>query len=499
MRIRKIDTQIEKRIITGAILSKRFLQEIIPFTDLVYFHNNYAKTIMKCCIEFFKKYDTSPYTDIRSSILREMSTQENDVIIDKILSEIFEQHKTRDGLNIDRLLDQTTEYFKKREIEITNGNIAVLLERDDVLEAERELLSFRKISRVTSNWENPFKSENIEKTFRKEEEMFFMFPGDLGKFLGNIKRGWFVGVSGPFKRGKTWTQLEFAVMGVMLGLRVAFLSLEMSEEEMFGRIYKRVVPYLLEGTLSLYPCFDCKMNQTGLCRKPNRTSKVSLFERPNDDKLPDFYKAKERGYMPCSYCRFDEPDLYEKTTWFQEIKIPEFNREKVESRLMAFNDYYGHLLRVKDYPKYSANVSDIERDLDILELSEDFTPDIIIVDHADILKPERESGGIEKEDQTWMSLARMAGERKALVVTGTQLTKDSLDAIDIKQKHTARWIGKLGHVDMMLSLNQTEEEKRMGVMRIGVMVHRHKDFYESDKVTLLQNLSLAQVHLDSQC
>jgi hypothetical protein len=97
-----------------------------------------------------------------------------------------------------------------------------------------------------------------------------------------------------------------------------------------------------------------------------------------------------------------------------------------------------------------------------------------------------------------MSLARLAGERSCLVVTGTQATRQGLDVKTVTQKHTARWIGKLGHVDVMLTLNQTPEEKMNGVMRIGIMEHRHRFFLEGQDVAVLQKLSTGQVHLDSQ-
>ena len=126
-------------------------------------------------------------------------------------------------------------------------------------------------------------------------------------------------------------------------------------------------------------------------------------------------------------------------------------------------------------------------------------PDIIIVDYADILKPEPGSPleGHEKEDRSWIALSQIAGEKKALVITPTQVTKDGLDTYILRTKHTARWSGKLGHVDMMLTINQTEEEKRCGVMRVAIMEHRHAEFFETNCCTVLQNLKTAQVHLDS--
>jgi hypothetical protein len=68
----------------------------------------------------------------------------------------------------------------------------------------------------------------------------------------------------------------------------------------------------------------------------------------------------------------------------------------------------------------------------------------------------------------------------------------------LRQDDLAEWIGQLAHVDITIGLNQTMEEKREGVMRIGLNVHRHRDFHEDEYAHVLQNIPLGQVHLASQ-
>lgn len=500
MRIKKLDTTTEKRILWGSVFSKEYLQEMGQLYDASYFENSYVKFLIEKCLDYYDQYNDAPgYSEIKNEVDRQDFINEDREVYEKLILDVSQTFEKGSRINSERILDQTIEYFKKRELEITNGNVSVLLNKGDVKGAELELLGFRDISRLKSSWQNPFSPENVERVLdNRDFNTFFKFPGDFGRFIGEMKKGWLIGVSGPFKRGKTWMQLEFGVMAIMQKLPVAFISLEMSEEQMFERIYKRIYPYLKEGTISLYPCFDCALNQTGLCRKRERVNKVVLFNKPGIDSPPDFYETRKRGYKPCDRCRIEDPKSYEKATWFEEIKIPEFNPIDIRNAVEVFNKYYGKLFRLKAYPRFSASIQDMERDLDLLELTENFIPQMVIIDHADIVKPDTNVHGVEKEDLIWMNLARIAGERKILAVSGTQLNKESLDAVDITQKHTAKWIGKLGHVDVMMTLNQTEEEKGMGVLRVGVMAHRHEDFYESDKVTILQNVKLGQIHLDSQ-
>jgi len=95
---------------------------------------------------------------------------------------------------------------------------------------------------------------------------------------------------------------------------------------------------------------------------------------------------------------------------------------------------------------------------------------------------------VDKEDRTWIALSQLASIRHALTVSPTQVTKRGQDASQLKVEHTAKWVGKLGHVDAMLTLNQTDEQKFAGVMGIGIMLHRHRKFDQNAVVTVLQKL-----------
>jgi len=65
------------------------------------------------------------------------------------------------------------------------------------------------------------------------------------------------------------------------------------------------------------------------------------------------------------------------------------------------------------------------------------------------------------------------------------------------QDDLAEWIGKLAHVDVFLGLSQTKKEKKEKVLRVGALVHRHKEVDESLFAELLQQLETGQFLLDS--
>jgi intein/homing endonuclease len=296
----------------------------------------------------------------------------------------------------------------------------------------------------------------------------------------------------------TWCLQEFAMEALFKKLKVAFISLEMHERDMFGRIYKRLVGAgETEGGEAIYPCFDCYLNQADTCDKEEREIKVALLDEEGD-KPKDF--DPDSDYRPCTFCK-DNPAFkreYAVATWFEKLKRPPFNESYVTRHLESIEKVYGKYLMFKKYPRFSANVTDVMRDLDVLEKTDGFIPDMIVIDYADILKPEDSTASSTSQlDDTWKTLSRLAGERHAIVVTASQVNRGALNKKQVEQQDLAMWIGKLGHVDAMYSLNQTPTDKRNGVMHVGTMVKRFEEFDAERTCTIIQNLKYGQMCLDS--
>lgn len=490
---KQIDSTTEKRILLGMITSTKYLKEIYQHIDYAYFKNSYIEKVVRWISSYFESYESAPNKEIQSLFEKKaptLSTDEEE-IIRGLLVDVSNKYDSIGDINPEVLVDDSFRYFKKRELEIIKENLEILLDNNDIDKAEDQILSYKRPDRIISSWVNPFDPEEIEKVFANRDETFFQFPGVLGEFMGPMEKGWLVGIAGPFKRGKTFFAYEFGIMGMLMGRKVAIISLEMSTKQIEERIYKRLYPSGPSDMNYLYPVFDCKLNQIGTCEKPERKNHTALHQE-NTEK-PSF--DSNLDYSPCTVCRGTND--FETAVWYEMIKRPEFEYGNVSKEMEDYNEHYGHLLRVISYPRFSASVQDMERGLDILADTEDYFPEIIIPDYADILRLEG-VGGVEKEDIVWMELARLASERHALEIVPTQLTKEALEAEIIRQTHTARWIGKLGHVDAMHALNQTYEEKNEGRMRVSCMIHRHRNFNPDDTVSILQKLDLGQVHLDSE-
>lgn len=500
-KFKEINTDIERRILTGMIVSQKFLSEIANTVDFDYFENRWCKLVARWCMNYFTQYNKAPWNhinDIFNSHKKQLKDSEVELIED-LLANAAVEVQNRDKFNVDYTVEQALQHFEKRSMQIAKENIETYLSENNLKGARTEFENFRHTIKKLNNVVNPFDKPFARHVLLQQDESFFKLPGALGEFLGEFKRGWLVGLAGPFKYGKSWFAQEFAIMGMLQGLKVIFFSLEMGREEMVERILKRLIPGAMGGSDFHYPAFDCVRNQTGECEFKQRKNKVSLIDE--EDNKMNYHEASDLGYKICTHCRGHRKyqEHFEPAVWHEEIKVKEPSTRSIMQTIESFDSKYSKRFKLQIYPKLTANISDIKRDLDTLEVTEGFVPDMIVIDHADCLKAERaDLTGIEKEDHTWQTAAQLAAQRRALTILPTQVNKEALSAAMTTQKHTARWVGKLGHVDAMLAMSQTDIEKRQGLIRISFMLHRHKNFDENASVTILQKLDSGQFHLDSE-
>ena len=498
LRRTQINTEIQKQILIGLIVSTKFCTEIYPSLSSDYFLSPYAKKIVRWTKDYYEKYKLAPnihIQDIYNSEKEKLDPEESELISSLLssLSTKYEQMKA-ENFNVDYLLDSAIEFFKKRSLEIMSKRVSSLVELSKLEDAEELVRDYKKVAKVTSRWVDPFDPVFMEKVIESVDEEFFKFPGKLGEFIGNLQRGYLIGIMGPYKRGKTNWLLEFAIEGLLRGLKVVFISLEMSDTHVAKRIYKTLGAFGDEAGEYLYPCFDCRKNQDGSCSKKERSGNYGLID--TDGEKPAYTKSMK--YKPCTYCREHGLFDYIPETWFVIEKRPKLTLGTLSKKVRSIKRMMGDGLRIKAYPAYEANLMDIRRDLDNLEYTENFIPDMIVTDYADILASEdRRVTGREQIDLTWKAHKNLAAKRNCLVVTGSQTNRKSVDKKRVQSTDVAEDIRKLAHVDGMMMLSQTEKEKGAKMMRISY-VDRHGEFSELKQVMVLQNFTVGQVLLDSE-
>jgi replicative DNA helicase len=505
IRRRPVDTDIEKKILTGLIVSDRYCQLVHRMLKKEYFTDPYSRMICVWVQNYFKSYQKAPGKAIQQIYEAENAKMKDAdaSLVSKLLTDLSSTSHTGSG-NWEYLADKTRDYFRKRSLTLLSDGIQSGLARGDVDNAEAKVRDFAQVKKGLSVWFNPFDRESVQTVMSQDNSnALFSFTGRLGEMVGPFERDWLISLMGPMKRGKSWYLQDLAMQALSHRCKVVFFSLEMNREAVSKRIYKMMTGMADREGSFYFPVFDCVLNQDGTCTKPERMcTGVKVKEQEDADAI----FRMVRGYRPCDVCRIKSGDTfgaktdYRQATWkILHNQVGEVDTKIVLKKARDFKKMFGNNLRVVAYPAFSATFDDLVADLDDLEAEEGFVPDVVCVDYFDIMAIESrdlsERGNIDRQ---WKRGKGLAGQRHCLVATVSQSNRESIDKISVKQENTAEDIRKLAHVDIMLGLNQVPDEKERGIMRISLLAHRHKDFSFNKDVVVLQSLELGQPFMDSE-
>ena len=148
---------------------------------------------------------------------------------------------------------------------------------------------------------------------------------------------------------------------------------------------------------------------------------------------------------------------------------------KVEERLSIFQtNFPDSQLMIKEFPCGTATVNSLRALLVQLRNYEEFSPDVIIIDYLELLRPTREN---QHEYQAQQRIAEelrgLAMETKVLLWTATQTNRMGRAVKIITDSELGDSYGKIRTCDFAVSLNQNEEEFDNGIMRAYVVKSRN--------------------------
>lgn len=502
--------EVERLIVTGMIVSGSYISRVSKIWKPEYFQIDYARKIADWCLEYHRTFSAAPQQhieDIFKSRQREFQDGQRE-LAEEFLRQISKAHEARDNFNDDYLFEKTRRYFHKRALLMLSEKVEAFTLSDRTEQAHGAIKEFRSIATDMSPWINPLSSAVISEVFSNiDVNKILQFPGALGRLIGAFERGWLVGWLGPMKRGKTFWLFECAIRAAMQRLNAVVVSLEMNATTNAMRLYRRVTALPDKPGPVTIPVFDCANNQDGSCTMEERFrfNDVPLFSDPEQKKKPPF--SSKMDYRPCSWCRgnpkFDERENpYIPSVWYREDVIDKVltAEEVVRAKKQLLPLAKGERLRFRSYPAFSASIDDLEADLETLELTEGFIPDVIVVDYADILIPP-DKRLIERSalDSIWKGLKGMAEKRNCLVITASQSNRGGIkNQGSLEQTDVAEDIRKLAHVDAMFGLNQSRDDRSEMVMRVSTIAHRHRPFHPNIQASVLNQLDIGLPCIDSE-
>jgi replicative DNA helicase len=143
-------------------------------------------------------------------------------------------------------------------------------------------------------------------------------------------------------------------------------------------------------------------------------------------------------------------------------------------------------LLIKEFPTGSLTIKGLEAYLDNLERTQNFIPDFIILDYADLMyidpKVYRQALGV-----LYKELRGIAVERNLAMISASQSNREGADSRIVTDTHVAEDYSKIATVDCVITYNQTPMERMRRLARLYVASGR----IEADRFAVLISQSYA--------
>jgi hypothetical protein len=451
----------ERSIIIGLLTNKDFCSQVVPILDKKYLKTRYAKVIAEWVIDYFQAYGTAPGSLIQDMYYeRKASLNEDEAqSLAEFLGSLSKEFEVSEDYNLKYELDKAEKYIKIRSLEMLKEKIDVAIAEGDAVKGESAIANYSQVGRPDSQAVSILHdTKEIFNAFSEESEYVFHWPRGIGKILPPPEFGDLIAFLAPPKGRKTWALDFTADLAAQAGHRVLFVSLEMRKTQLIRRAWQRMTSsprYDQEMAIPYFkPCFA------------------------PDSTLPEDEKHWE---------------LYQKTETKQAIDLDSI--KEFQDRAKVY--YRGGDVRYLTLPAYSATVEDIISQLDNLNYYSNFSPSVLIIDYADILRPSANVKEYRHQlDDIWKKLRALAQARNILVCTASQGNRGSLGG-DVTSESIAEDMRKLAHVSLLVALNSNKEDKARGTLRMKSLVQRDGET-AFDEAVVLQCLAMGRFHLDSK-
>ena len=434
----------EKELLIGLIVSDEFIKQLAPIVHTKYLQATSSKTILGWILEYYEQYNEAP-----KQFIQEIYEQHKTVIaeadasiIAKVLKHVSDTYTLKEKYNVVYMIDRARFYIDERKLTILIEEVETALLTKNLSKANNLVLTHNKVAKIerveTNLWED---TEIVSDIFNDEQQEVFSMPGVLGKYMGAFRRGNLYSYAGIAKRGKTRWLAQTANIASLLGCNVLLFELEMTKPEVGEVLLNNFVRKPRRAGAYNLPFFDADTNEI--------LHKEVEFDQRTET---NFTKWQKKARVRCSPLRL----VVKNSTTL----------EHLHDEVLALEYYYG------------------------------FIPDAILVDYADMIVGQGYDAR-DRTNNTWLGLKNWAKEFDCAVVTATHLNGEAIrkdgDGANVSEDKR-----KLHHVSGLFILNQTQEEKQQGIMRITATAERFGEYTEMDEVVVLYSYGTGRTYIDSR-
>ena len=445
----KLAGSLQENLLTLLTFSERYHAMVRNVLDVSLFSSDIYRDIVTRVYDYIDTYHKPPrehLPDLFDDILRNPAHKQRPHYEDLLRS----AYELSSGLNEEYVVSQLEKFSRQQQLKIGIIEAGDAVQAGDLDAAEGFLEAALK--RKLGMFSRGITLEEGLQMLSASEDLGDTVPTGIKELdmrnLGPTRKELHLFIARP-KGGKTWWATHIAKRALMSRWRVLVVSLEISE-----KIYAM---RLLQAFFGVG-----KRKAQHIVTKLERDRLGRLIELHCEERIP--------------------ADTFDNDKTFGKL------RKKLE-------DIHGRKrLLIKNFPTGALNISGLRAYLDSLERMENFVPDIVLLDYADLMKVDSKNYRVDL-GILYKDLRGIAVERNLAMATMSQANRAGAGARLITDIHAAEDFSKIATADCVLTYNQTPAEKALGLARLFISNARNDE--DKFMVLITQAYTTGQFALDS--
>jgi hypothetical protein len=419
---------LEELVLTSLVWDTETASKIIMYgvtPDL--FTTRHFTLIAKATIDHILRYSESPKNHLPDILEQELNKGESSAIIWKQIERMGEMYP---DIQVGYVSGEIDTFIKKHKMRRAIAAASELIQKDDIIKAQEALYSFdydTKPDQGSSIWLNePDQALSFLDHDREEDQFSLGIEALDVRGIRPRRKELFI-IMAPKKRGKSTALVQVGCENAFVNRKkVLHITLEMSAEE----TSKRYVQCLC-----------------GMTQKEVDELRVPIFKR---DTNGNYVGTEVEQIKPMTLNRQ--------------------NRKVAAEKLQTISRGQKRLL-IKEFPTSTLTTAHLIMFLDQLKRTENFEPDLLIVDYANLMHINYNQLRVET-GRIFRELRGISMSRNMAVVTATQGNRSSEDAKVVGSTHVSEDWSVMGTADIIITICRTPEEKTRNLARLYVAAAR---------------------------
>ena len=446
MESEKLSGALQENVLTLLVFNSQHAPIIRSMVPVEAFDSRFYRDIASKAIDYFDKFGQAIGEHIADELEDELTGDDRRKaeMYERLLDRLF---TAQEQVNAKYVVAKLREFVRQQALKGSIMEASRMLLEGDLNAAEEELeRGMRTRTDAFDPGLNLMDPAQALRFLDQEEEVFPTGIRALDRMGVGPGRGQLFLFIAPPKRGKSWLLTSIGVNSMLRRLRVLHVTLEMSEDLVAKRYMQAMFSYMA---------------------KEGKGVEYQRFDRTTDSRLAMKTVTVERPHLRQPEAR---AALAEKIS---KMRVP---------------------IRVKGFPTGSLTIGQLRTFMMMLERTENFVPDVVLLDYIDLVKinPSRvreETGAAAKDFRGLMVEFNCAG------VSATQGNRSSSKSRMVDEHHVAEDFSKIATSDTVVTFSRTDAEKELGLARLTVTNARS----EQDRFSVLvsQAYQIGQFSMDS--